>query len=243
MCYISVIAKKERPYWQRREKMKKALVKDSVKEIKNTYKRFMSILLMAFLGVGFFAGIKATSPDMVDTIDSFYKNQQVYDIQVLSTLGLSKDDIDAISKIDNIEKVDGTYETDGAIDIENKEVIAKVMTIGDFNKPILINGSLPQDKSECVVEENFLKLNNKKIGDNIEVEIENSKNDDGEEIPYFHHQDAAGYAEGKGTETSNNNSKSLQVEEGVHRHSGSHAESKENRCGIHKTVAGHIEKP
>ena len=169
--------------------MKKALVKDSVKEIKNTYKRFMSILLMAFLGVGFFAGIKATSPDMVDTIDSFYKNQQVYDIQVLSTLGLSKDDIDAISKIDNIEKVDGTYETDGAIDIENKEVIAKVMTIGDFNKPILINGSLPQDKSECVVEENFLKLNNKKIGDNIEVEIENSKNDDGEEIPYLYQKD------------------------------------------------------
>lgn len=47
--------------------MKKALYKDVFKEIKNTYKRFISILLMAFLGVGFFAGIRATSPDMIDT--------------------------------------------------------------------------------------------------------------------------------------------------------------------------------
>ncbi len=70
--------------------MKKALMKDSIKEIKNTYKRFLSILLMAFLGVGFFAGIKATSPDMVNTIDKFYKDQNVYDIQVISTLGLTR---------------------------------------------------------------------------------------------------------------------------------------------------------
>lgn len=70
--------------------MKKALFKDSVREIKNTYKRFISILLMAFLGVGFFAGIKAASPDMVDTIDDFYRKQNVFDIQVISTLGLTR---------------------------------------------------------------------------------------------------------------------------------------------------------
>ena len=69
--------------------MKKALLKNSVKEIKNTYKRFISILLMAFLGVGFFAGLRATSPDMLRTIDNYYKEKNVYDIQVLSTLGLT----------------------------------------------------------------------------------------------------------------------------------------------------------
>ena len=53
--------------------MKSALLKDSIKEIKNTYKRFLSILVMAFLGVGFFAGMRAASPDMVDTIDQYYK--------------------------------------------------------------------------------------------------------------------------------------------------------------------------
>ena len=77
--------------------MKKALLKDSIKEIKNTYKRFISILLMAFLGVGFFAGIRATSPDMVDTIDNYYDKQNVYDIQIVSTLGLTDEDLEEIS--------------------------------------------------------------------------------------------------------------------------------------------------
>ena len=57
--------------------MKKTLLKDCFKEIKNTYKRFISILLMAFLGVGFFAGVRSTSPDMVDTIDKYYKNYAI----------------------------------------------------------------------------------------------------------------------------------------------------------------------
>ena len=82
--------------------MKKAVIKDALREIKKSYKRFISILLMAFLGVGFFAGIRASSPDMLDTIDTYYKNQNVYDIQVLSTLGLTSDDINAISKIENV---------------------------------------------------------------------------------------------------------------------------------------------
>ena len=84
--------------------MKKALMKDSVKEIKNTYRRFLSILLMAFLGVGFFAGIRATSPDMVDTIDNYYDEQNVYDIQVLSTLGLTEEDLNEIYKLDKYFK-------------------------------------------------------------------------------------------------------------------------------------------
>lgn len=172
-----------------KETLKKALFKDSIKEIKNTYKRFISILLMAFLGVGFFAGIRAASPDMVDTIDAYYDKQQMYDIQVLSTLGLTNDDIDALSKIDGIEHVEGTYETDGKIEIENREVIAKVMCIGDFNKPILIEGNLPQEKNECVVEKSFLTANNKKIGDAIEVDIEDSQNDAGEDIPYLYQKE------------------------------------------------------
>ena len=166
--------------------MKKALIKDSLREIKKTYKRFISILLMAFLGVGFFAGIRASSPDMLDTIDTYYKNQNVYDIQTISTLGLTDEDIDAISKIEGVESVDGSFETDGQIEIENKEVIAKVMSLGDFNTPVLIEGSLPSAQNECVVESDFLIANNKKIGDTIELIIEDSQNDDGEDIPYLY---------------------------------------------------------
>ena len=165
--------------------MKKALLKNSVKEIKNTYKRFISILLMAFLGVGFFAGLRATSPDMLRTIDHYYKEQNVYDIQVLSTLGLTSNDVEEISKIENVERVSKSYEIDGKIDIDNKEIITKFITIEDVNKPILLKGNMPQNQDECLVEESFLTTNNKKIGDTITVDIEDTQNDDGEKIKYL----------------------------------------------------------
>ena len=165
--------------------MKKALMKDSIKEIKNTYKRFLSILLMAFLGVGFFAGLRATSPDMVDTIDEYYDSQNVYDIQVISTLGLTDEDIKEISKIENVDKVIGTYETDGKVLLDNNEDVVKVMSIEEVNKPQLLEGKMPEADNECVVEPNFLVQNNKKIGDTIEIKIENTKNSDGEEIEYL----------------------------------------------------------
>ena len=169
----------------RRKKVKKALLKDSVKEIKNTYKRFISILLMAFLGVGFFAGMRVASPNMIDTIDLYYKENQVYDIQVLSTLGLTNHDIEAISKIENIETVIGTYEVDGKLEIENKEVITKIMCIEEINQPILLEGELPKNQNECVVEKSFLTSHKKEIGDTIKIEVENTKNDEGEEIEYL----------------------------------------------------------
>ena len=165
--------------------MKKALLKDSIKEIKNTYKRFISILLMAFLGVGFFAGIRATSPDMVDTIDNYYKEQNVYDIQVISTLGLTNEDVEALSNVENVDEIMATYETDGKLEIENKEIISKVICIGDINKPVLLEGKLPENADECVVEENFLRENNMQIGDTINLKIDNTTNDDGEEIAYL----------------------------------------------------------
>lgn len=165
--------------------MKKALWKDSFKEIRNTYKRFLSIVLMAFLGVGFFAGIKATSPDMVDTIDGYYKTQNVYDIEVLSTLGLTEKDVQALASVENVEKVYGTYEADGKLDIKNREVIAKVLCVEEMNQPILLEGKLPQNEKECVVEPSFLRANDKKIGDTITLEIADVTNDEGETIAYL----------------------------------------------------------
>ena len=165
--------------------MKIALLKDSVKEIKNTYRRFISILLMAFLGVGFFAGLRATSPDMLDTIDKYYKEQNVYDIQILSTLGLTKSDIEELAKLDKVEKVTGSYETDGKIEIENQEIIAKFITIGDINHPVLLSGNMPENTNECLVEENFLTANGKQIGDTIQVDTQKTTTDEGEEIDYL----------------------------------------------------------
>ena len=165
--------------------MKTVLLKDSVREIKKTYKRFISILLMAFLGVGFFAGIRATSPDMIDTLDNYYDSQNVYDIQVISTLGLTQEDIDELSKIENVEEVTGSFEKDGMVELENIEAVVKTMTLQDLNLPVLIEGELIQNSDECLVESDFLTANNLHIGDTITLEIEKSTTDDGEEIDYL----------------------------------------------------------
>ena len=165
--------------------MKKALKKDTVKEIRNTFKRFLSILLMAFLGVGFFAGIKATSPDMVETIDAFYREQRVNDLQVISTLGLTNDDLAEVRKVEGVEEAQGSYSVDAKIEIENKEIIAKVMTCTSINQPVLLEGRLPEKQDECVVEKGFLTHMEKQIGDNFVIEIEDTQNDQGESIPFL----------------------------------------------------------
>lgn len=161
-------------------KLKKALLKDIFKEIIKSYKRFISILLMALLGVGFFAGLRASSPDMVDSIDSYYKAQNVYDIEVISTLGLTNQDIEVISKIENVKNVYGTYSKDGLIKTEDKEKVSKILCVEEVNKPVLIEGNLPQNIDECVVEKNLLKELEKNIGDYIEIEPEKTDEEETE---------------------------------------------------------------
>ena len=161
---------------KRKTVIKKALLKDAFKEIKVSYKRFISILLMALLGVGFFAGLRATSPDMLNTIDEYFKAQNVYDIQVMSTLGLTDGDVEAIKNVENVESVYGTYSKDGLINLDDKEVVSKILCVEDINKPLLVEGSMPQNQNECVVEEDFLKNANKNIGDYIQIEPEKDEN-------------------------------------------------------------------
>ena len=151
--------------------MKKALFKDSIKEIKKTHRRFISILLMAFLGVGFFAGIKASSPDMKKTIDNYYKAQNVYDIEVMSTLGLTDADMEALKNINGITNVYATYSKDATINLGDLEIVAKVHEIEpEINKVLLESGKLPETINECVVEKRFATFTKIKIGDEITLE-------------------------------------------------------------------------
>lgn len=150
----------------------KALRKDTVLQIKHTYKRFLSILLMALLGVGFFAGIKATSPDMKNTLDTYFDEQNIYDVEIVSTLGLVQNDIDAISKIEGVEAILPTYSIDLEFNIAQKDIIVK--TYAYFNEEMnnlsLLEGKLPEKENECVVEDKFLKSTGLNIGDTIQAE-------------------------------------------------------------------------
>ena len=107
--------------------MKKALMKDTVKEITNTFKRFLSLLLIVLLGVGFFAGIRVTSPDMRNTLDKTFDEYEAMDIQVLSTLGITEKDIEELRKIEGVEKVVANHENRTVTIIKDQKVELKVI--------------------------------------------------------------------------------------------------------------------
>jgi putative ABC transport system permease protein len=133
--------------------MKKALLKDGFKQIIKTRKRFISILLMAFLGVGFFAGVKATSPDMKMILDTYFDEKNIYDVEVMSTLGLTEDDLNALSKIEGVESVHGLYSKDVYTVVNEKEIVIKAMQYSkEINDVELIDGKLPEKENECVIE-------------------------------------------------------------------------------------------
>lgn len=158
--------------------MKKSLLKDTVRQIKNTFKRFLSILLIVFLGVGFFAGIRATSPDMKDAVDTYYDSQNMMDLEVISTLGLTEDDIKAIKNIDGVENAVLAHSFDATVKTENKDIVVKVESLPtEINELKIIEGKLPEEQNECVVEESFLIGTKFKIGDYITINLENTQTD------------------------------------------------------------------
>ena len=147
------------------------LFKYSIKEIFVNRKRFISIMLMALLGVGFFAGLVASGPDMRDSLDKFLYDTNTYDINIVSTLGLTNEDVDEIKKIKNTENVHGIYSKDISFKTDDKEFIFKAIEYSEkINTPILLDGKLPENNNECLVEQDFLIDSGFKIGDNIEID-------------------------------------------------------------------------
>lgn len=85
---------------------KKALFKTILKEISSSKSRFLSILFLIMLGVGFFSGLKSAGPDMLNTANSYFTEQNLMDLKVQSTMGLDKSDIDELKKINGVDIVE-----------------------------------------------------------------------------------------------------------------------------------------
>ena len=159
--------------------MKSAMKKDFWREIKHTKSRFFSIMILVALSVAFLSGLKATAPDMKQTGDNYLDSLHLADIQVLSTLGLTEDDIDALRAQKNIENAEGEYVLDAFADSGSAEAVVKVLSLSEagINDVLLCEGRLPARADECVVEENMLELLDISIGDTITLEPD-SKLDD-----------------------------------------------------------------
>lgn len=153
--------------------MKKSLLKNSLKTIIKNKKRFLSMLFMALLGVGFFAGLTASSPDMEDTLDKYLDETKTYDISIVATLGLTDEEIEKLEKIDGVENAYGVKNKDYLIGIDAKEYVAQVIQYNEnINNPYIAEGKIPEGIDECLLDEKFALYNNYKIGDKIEIKTE-----------------------------------------------------------------------
>ena len=135
--------------------MPSSYLKDIFREIKISLGRFLSILCIVAIGVAFFAGIKASAPDMKNSADTYFDKYNVQDIQIYSTLGLTKKDVKAIKKIKGVKSVQPTFAIDTLSQIDSTQMVIKVLSYEidqKMNKIRLVEGRMPKRENECLVE-------------------------------------------------------------------------------------------
>ncbi|MDD3402865.1 MAG: ABC transporter permease [Hespellia sp.] len=147
---------------------KRALRKDFYMEIKKSPGRFMSIFFIVAIGVAFFSGIRSAEPDMKETGDAYYDEQNLMDIKVISTLGLTDEDVSALKKVDGVKDVNTGYMTDVLCDNnDSKNVLHVESILSDLNKITVTEGRLPKTSKECLVDANYLEKSDYKVGDTV----------------------------------------------------------------------------
>lgn len=157
--------------------MTKALFRETLRSIRHTKARFISIIAIVALGISFFAGIKAAYPDMHETAVRYYKNNNLMDIWMLSTIGFSDDDVAKINALDSVDSAVGSKFVDGAVKVNDKLIsdtggsqticrvygfdvnLAQKFQQGENNKNYinrltLLEGRYPQKDGECLVDRN-----------------------------------------------------------------------------------------
>lgn len=151
--------------------MKKALRKDFYMEIRKSYTRFISIFLIVALGVAFYTGIQATSPDMRYTGDAYFDGKKLMDLRVIGTLGLTDRDVSDLLGLEGVEEAEGAYSTDV---LSGEEAESKVLHLEsltkNFNMVDLLQGSIPAKSGECLLDAQLAERQGYQVGDIIAIE-------------------------------------------------------------------------
>lgn len=147
-----------------------AFVKDMVRMWLHAWKRFVSIALITLLGVAVLTGIYAGCRDAFLATDRFFDTQGLHDIQVLSTAGLTDDDIAALRKVSGVAKVQGERSQTVTVDLNGKKtVIMQEIGTNGIDQPYLQSGRMPEKSGEIAVTRKFIKDSGYKKGDHITV--------------------------------------------------------------------------
>ena len=148
----------------------KALYKDFWMEIRKSKARFISIFLIVALGVAFFSGIQASSPDMRYSGDAYYEAAKLMDLKIQGTLGLTQRDVKAVSDIDGVELAEGSYSTDVMSGEDDARKVLHLESISsNFNLLTADEGRIPEKSGEIFLDKPFAKNRGYKIGDTISV--------------------------------------------------------------------------
>jgi len=157
--------------------VKSAANKDFIREIRNNLGRFLSIFFIVLLGVAFFAGLSASAPIMEYSMDQYFDEYNILDIQVLSTLGMTDEDMQAIGEIPGVKQVQAGKFNDATSFIGTTEIVYRIHSLpegysqdsaGNYvNQVQVIEGRLPQTSGEIVIEESMSMPSGLTIGDYI----------------------------------------------------------------------------
>jgi putative ABC transport system permease protein len=153
------------------------MIKDTLREIRKSLGRFISLFAICFIGVAFFAGVTASSGDMKHSSDLYYDEYNLCDIEVMSSTGFSEDDVRLIRDTEGVNGVYATHRMDAVTSLDGIQMTMRVMTVpdGDYDaeNPDYINqlrlkeGRLPEAEDECVVRYSEMSSNPINIGDVI----------------------------------------------------------------------------
>mgnify|MGYP006893110902 FL=1 len=152
--------------------MARAFSKDTLRAIANGKKRFISILVICALGVTMVCGLRASCVDLRNSADAFFNEQGLYDACVQSTLGLTSEDVDAVSALDGVAAAEGTWEENTYTPLGQKRasVDVKALSASGFNMPKVLSGTLPANAHEIAVSENYLTDSGLSLGSTVTLE-------------------------------------------------------------------------
>ena len=155
-------------------KRKNRLLTDFIREVRHTYSRFLSILLLSALAVAFLVGLRATAPDMEYTADNYYDSHHLMDGYILSTMGLTEEDLQALAQADGVDQVEGAWcVVATAVD----SIVSMRSMPKNLNLLNVVEGRLPQQADECVTEQMLLTALGLEIGDTLTVTLEEADED------------------------------------------------------------------
>ncbi|WP_253288755.1 FtsX-like permease family protein [Amphibacillus sp. MSJ-3] len=157
---------------------KTAMYKLIFKEIVNSKARFLSIFILIVLGVGFFAGIQATGPNMLNTIDQYFKQQHLYDLHLQSTMGIEEGELELLRDYDPVDILEVGYSQDVLVG-ENRLVMKLIGYHEDhqLNQYLVKSGRLPEKSGEIALDDFDLIHNHYEIGDQVTLYSDREETD------------------------------------------------------------------